>query len=80
MAKVQAFWNKKTTFHPYQKEQKVWIEGTHLKMVHPTTKLQAKRFGPFRIMEVISPVTYCVQLPTQWKIHNVFHTSLLHPY
>jgi hypothetical protein len=80
MAKAQTFWNKKMTFRPYQKEQKVWIKGTHLKTVHPTTKLQAKCFGPFKITEVISPVTYRVQLPTQWKIHNVFHASLLHPY
>jgi hypothetical protein len=39
MAKVQTFWNKRTTFHPYQKGQKVWIEGMNLKMAHPTTKL-----------------------------------------
>jgi hypothetical protein len=80
MAKVQTFWNKRTTFHPYQKGQKVWIKGTKLKTAHPTTKLQAKCFGPFKITEVISPVTYCIQLPTQWKIHNAFHASLLHPY
>jgi Chromo (CHRromatin Organisation MOdifier) domain len=80
MAKVQTFWNKKTTFRPYQKGQKVWIEGTHLKTAHPTTKLRAKRFGPLKITEAISPMTYRVQLPTQWRIHNVFHATLLHPY
>jgi Chromo (CHRromatin Organisation MOdifier) domain len=80
MAKVQTFWNKKMTFHPYQKGQKVWIEGTNLKTAHPTTKLRAKHFSPFKIMEVISPVTYCIQLPTQWKIHDTFHAALLHPH
>jgi hypothetical protein len=47
MAKAQSFWNKKTTFYPYQKGQKVWIEGTNIRMIHPTTKLHAKCFGPF---------------------------------
>jgi Chromo (CHRromatin Organisation MOdifier) domain len=80
MARAQSFWNKRTTFRPYQKGQKVWIEGTNIKTAHPTTKLCAKHFGPFKIMEVISPVTYRIQLPAQWKIHNSFHTTLLHPH
>jgi Chromo (CHRromatin Organisation MOdifier) domain len=25
-------------------------------------------------------VTYRVQLPTQWKIHDTFHAALLHPH
>jgi Chromo (CHRromatin Organisation MOdifier) domain len=25
-------------------------------------------------------VTYCVQLPVQWKIHNTFHATLLYPH
>jgi hypothetical protein len=80
MAKAQTFWNKRTMFCLYQKGQKVWIEGTNLKTTHPTTKLQAKCFGPFKITKVISPVTYRVQLPAQWKVHNAFHASLLHPH
>jgi Chromo (CHRromatin Organisation MOdifier) domain len=80
IAKVQSFWNKRTTFHPYQKGQKVWIKGTNIKMTHPTMKLHAKRFGPFRITEVISPMTYRIQLPIQWKIHDTFHAALLHPH
>jgi Chromo (CHRromatin Organisation MOdifier) domain len=80
MAKAQSFWNKRTTFRPYQKGQKVWIEGTNIRTTHPTTKLRAKRFGPFQITEVISPTIYCIQLPTQWKIHDTFHAALLHPH
>jgi len=39
-----------------------------------------KRKGPFEIMEVTGPVNYRLKLPEQWKIHNVFHASLLTPY
>jgi hypothetical protein len=45
-----------------------------------TIKLVPKRHGPFKIMEVRSPVVYQLTLPPQWKIHPVFHASLLTPY
>jgi hypothetical protein len=28
----------------------------------------------------MSPVNYRLELPTQWSIHDVFHTDLLTPY
>jgi hypothetical protein len=42
--------------------------------------LGPKHFGPFLIKRVIGPVTYQLELPPQWKVHNVFHVKLLHPY
>ena len=30
--------------------------------------------------QVLSPVTYQLTLPEQWKIHPVFHVDLLTPY
>jgi hypothetical protein len=61
-------------------DQKVWLEGTHLRMTHPTTKLRAKHFGPFKVTEVLSAVMYRLDLPAVWKIHNAFHMAILHPY
>ena len=52
-------------------------------MTHPTTKLAPKRFGPFKISRVLSPMVYQLILLAQQKqkrIHNVFHASLLTPY
>ena len=70
----------KQTFTPYTLQQKVWLEATNLKTTHPTTKLAPRRYGPFTITEVNSPVTYRLRIPEHWKIHNVFHASLLSPY
>ena len=71
---------KKAVFTPYQKNQKVWLEATNLKMMHPSAKLAPRRYGPFTVKTVISPVVYQLDLPKHWKIHDVFHTSLLSPY
>ena len=59
---------------------KVWLEGRNLKSDQPSIKLLAKRYGPFKITKVLSPITYQVQLPLSWKIHDVFHVDLLTPY
>ena len=39
-----------------------------------------KQEGPFEIEEVLGLVTYQLKLPESWKIHKVFHATLLHPY
>uniref|UniRef100_A0A0W0FAH4 Chromo domain-containing protein n=1 Tax=Moniliophthora roreri TaxID=221103 RepID=A0A0W0FAH4_MONRR len=60
--------------------QKVWLEGKNLDFGYPSKKLSPKREGPFVIDKVMGPVTYRLKLPPQWKIHPVFHASLLRPY
>jgi Chromo (CHRromatin Organisation MOdifier) domain len=67
-------------FRPFAEGQQVWLEGTNLCLSHPTAKLHPKRFRPFRITKVISPCIYCIKLPPHWKIHDVFHASLLSAY
>ena len=80
ISKAQSLWQKSPHFLRYHVDQQVWLEGTHLRTTHPTNKLRAKRFGPFKILEVLSPVTYRLELPASWKIHNAFHAAVLHPY
>ena len=66
-------------FSPWQRGEKVWLEMTNLHMNRPK-KLQMKRTGPFEIEEVISCTAFCLRIPSQWKIHPVFHVSLLMTY
>jgi hypothetical protein len=42
--------------------------------------LSPRRYGPFSVAAQISHVAYRLDLPPSWKIHNVFHVSLLTPY
>ncbi|THH18637.1 hypothetical protein EUX98_g8923 [Antrodiella citrinella] len=68
-----------SSFKPFTLRQKVWLEGTNIRS--PTNKkLTPKREGPFAITEVLGPLTYRLKLPPQWRIHDVFHASLLTPY
>ena len=39
-----------------------------------------KQEGPFEIVDVLRPLTYQLKLLKTWKIHNVFHVSLLRRY
>ena len=63
-------------FTLFKKEQKVWLDSRHLKMNYHK-KMAPKRKGPFEVEEVLGPLTYRLKLPPSWKIHNVFHATLL---
>uniref|UniRef100_A0A0W0G7M4 Putative reverse transcriptase-rnase h-integrase n=1 Tax=Moniliophthora roreri TaxID=221103 RepID=A0A0W0G7M4_MONRR len=70
----------KQSFTPFTVGQKVWLEGKNLNFRYPSKKLAPKREGPFKIESVLGLVTYKLTLPEQWKVHPVFHASLLSPY
>ena len=63
----------------YKVGDKVYLEGKYLATTRPSLKLDDKRYGPFRVEEVIGPVNCRLKIPPQWKIHPVFHASLLRP-
>ena len=67
-------------FTPLTLGQKVWLETKNLRFLTDNKKLTAKRLGPFPITEVLGPYTYRLKLPEQWRIHPVFHPTLLTPY
>ena len=58
----------------------MWLEGKNLSLPYGSAKLAPRRHGPFEIVKVVLPVAYELKLPPQWKIHPVFHASLLMPY
>ena len=60
--------------------QQVWLDGKNLPLSYGTIKLAPWCYGPFKITKVMSLVAYHLELPVQWNIHPVFHTSLLTPY
>ncbi len=64
----------------YQPGQRVWLSTRDIRLRLPCKKLSPRFVGPFKITKQINPVTYQLQLPTQYKIHSTFHVSLLKLY
>jgi hypothetical protein len=60
--------------------QLIWLEGKNLPLPHGTAKLTPRRHGPFKIIQIVSPVAVRLELLPQWSIHSVFHNNLLTPY
>jgi hypothetical protein len=66
-----------SNFTPYCVGDQVWLEGHNLNTTHPSAKLVPRRYGPFLVTLAVSRTSFQLKLPPTWKIHNVFHTSLL---
>ena len=80
MIKAQKSWVKHKDTPKYKEGDLVWLEGKNLRTAQPTPKLGARRHGPFKVIQVMSPINYRLELPMQWSIHPVFHIDLLTPY
>jgi hypothetical protein len=70
---------RKSTFTPFKKGDQVWLDSRNLRTIYHK-KIKPKQEGPFKITEVLGPVTYRLKLPTSWQLHNVFHATLLKTY
>jgi hypothetical protein len=81
-SKAQTALNTKanTPENQFEINDRVWLEAKNLNLPYQMRKLAPKQYGPFTIMQRVSPVTYRLQLPPAWTIHDVFHTSLLTRY
>ena len=76
LARSQMAEQIKSNFTPFKKGQMVWLDTRHPKTNY-YKKMAPKQEGPFEIKEVLGLVTYQLKLPESWKIHKVFHATLL---
>ena len=77
--RMKHYADKSRKDHKFQVNDLVWLLKRNIKSTRPTSKLDHKRLGPFKIIKQINPVTFELELPTSYRIHNCFHVSLLEP-
>ena len=64
----------------YAEGDMVMLSTKNLNQHRPSKKLSHKAIGPFRIEKLIGKQAYRLTLPTNYRIHPVFHVSLLERY
>ena len=68
--------NKGVKLRSYTPNEKVWLNSKYIK-TERNRKLEAKFFGPFQVLHLVGKQVYKLELPKKWRIHDVFHVSLL---
>ncbi|KAJ1187078.1 hypothetical protein NDU88_003857 [Pleurodeles waltl] len=71
---------RRATNPDYHPQDKVWLSSKFLPSRLSQNKFTPRYYGPFRILQLVNPLTVRLHLPHTWKIHPVFHVSQLKPY
>jgi len=58
----------------------VMLHAKNIRTKRPSKKLSPKLYGPFKVLEKKGSRAYKLEIWPRWKIHPVFHVSLLEPY
>ncbi|CAJ0922641.1 unnamed protein product [Ranitomeya imitator] len=79
--KAQSFANRRRCVGPRLRVgDLVWLSSRHVPMKVSSPKFKPRFIGPYKISEIINPVSFRLALPASFAIHNVFHRSLLRSY
>ena len=60
----------------YALGEKVWLNSKYIKTKR-NKKLKSKFLGPFRVLYTVRKQAYKQELPTKWKIYDIFYISTL---
>jgi len=58
----------------------VMLNAKNIRTKRPSKKLSPKLYGPFKVLEKKGSRASKLEISPRWKIHRVFHVSLLEPY
>ncbi|KAL0185720.1 hypothetical protein M9458_017390, partial [Cirrhinus mrigala] len=63
----------------YEPGQWVWLSTRDLRLRQPCRKLSPRYVGPFKIIKQITPVSFRLDLPAEYRVSPTFHVSLFKP-
>lgn len=58
----------------------VLLSAKNLRIKQPSRKLSSRYIGPLKVLDAVGTQAYRLALPSSYRVHNVFHVSLLEPY
>jgi hypothetical protein len=78
--RIVSYYNKYYNIEPIlKKRDKVYLIQRNIQTKQPSTKLDHKKLGLFKIKKITGLVNYKLVLPKTINIHLIFHISLLEP-
>jgi hypothetical protein len=76
--RIISYYNKYYSMEPiFKNRDKVYLIRQNIQTKQPSTKLDHKKLGLFKIKKITGPVNYKLVLPKTMNIYPVFHISLL---
>jgi hypothetical protein len=84
-ARMKEYADRRRVDHAFKVGDQVLLKADGLNLTEAPFKQLYHKFwpkyvGPFKILEVLSPLTYRLELPSHWNHHPVFHISQLADY
>jgi hypothetical protein len=78
----KAYADKHRIEKSYKIGKKVLLSTKYLNINHGKTnrRLLPKWIGPFKVVQKVGPVSYKLEMNPGWRVHPVFHVSLLELY
>ncbi len=70
---------RRTPAPAFKEGDRVWLNTKNIVTRRPSRKLDHRRIGPYKIVKVVSPWAYKLELPDEVQIHPVQHVSYLDP-
>jgi len=75
------YYNRKAKQQPdFKIGDMVMLNAKNIRTKCASKKLPPKLYRPFKILEQRGDLAYKLKLSERWKIHPIFHVSLLEPY